>query len=962
MLRSTFITSLLIPFLLAVFSSQIQAGTPVSSFGSNPGNLNMYKYVPNQLQNQAPLVVILHGCTQNAGAYEQETGWMELADRWGFALVSAEQKNGNNSTSCFNWFESGDINGYGESLSIKQMVDKMKVDYSIDANRVYVAGFSAGAAMTSVLLANWPDVFAGGAILAGVPYNCGTGLTNGFQCMNPGKDLSPSQWGDKVRASTNWSGPWPLLSIWHGDADYTVSGSNAVELTEQWTDVHGIDTIPEVEDTVKGYPHKVWKDNAGNALVESYTITGMGHGHPVDPGPGTDQGGSTGSFTLDKDIFASYFIGRFWGLDQSDSQAPTVTISAPNDGAVVSGVTPVSASATDNQGVDRVEFLINGQLAHTDTTAPYGFEWNTSNTANGDHLLTARAWDISGNSGSSPSISVTVTGGVEDVTPPTVGLTFPNSGDTVSGSVTLSATASDDYGVTQVTFYIDGVSAGNGLPSLTAGPWNMIWNSTSVTDGSHSLEVRAWDAMGNEGTSGLIWISVDQTVSAFMETFSDLNGDGDGLSADKIGWTGSGFSSDGDNHTMGPGPSASIHAMASSGSGCSSGLKTKNTEITVQLGDRPVLNYYRKLNLSARVNMFTTAGFRVTVDGVTVDEVEVTYDNYVESQWTQREVDLSSFANQQVDLGFEVWANSNICMAVTGEAWIDDITLGNTSHASDTTAPVVNITAPANGVTIAGPFEITAVATDNTAVSKVEFHVNGSLAGMDTQAPYSLNLDSANLPNGNYALMALAYDEAGNMGTDNDTSILVDNSGGGSSTTTSNYLNIDSQDGYVKANSGGGSPALGSGFMENTYGLAAGRGTDSKFNRVLLSFDTSNIPDTAEIIQAWLTVSLNSSSGDPWANPTGNALLIDVKTGCFSGNCSIETTDWVAVPDVSDTARIVKWTGGEQNSGDFNAAGMAAINKVGTTQLRLRFSENQTSTNYIFLDNGTAATLTIIWR
>ncbi len=936
------------------------AGDPVSSFGSNPGNLNMYKYVPSQLQSPAPLVVIMHGCTQSASAYESETGWQELADRWGFLLVSAEQKNGNNSTGCFNWFESGDIGRFGESLSIKQMVDKMKNDYYVDDDRVYVAGFSAGAAMTSVILANWPDVFAGGAILAGVPYNCGTGLTNGFQCMSPGKDLSPSQWGDKVRAATSHSGPWPLVSIWHGDADYTVSPSNSNEIMEQWTNVHGIDTTPDVEDTVKGYPHKVWKDGSGNALVESFTIAGMGHGHPVDPGSGDDQGGATGSFTLDRDIFASYFIARFWGLDNSDSQAPTVSITAPSNGATVSGTVTISASASDNASVDRVEFLIDGQLVYTDTSSPYSYAWAADNAANGDHVILARAYDSAGNSGTSQTIEVTVTGGVEDVTPPTVALTFPSSGDVISGTVTLSATASDDYGVTRVTFYVDGSSVGNGFPSLQAGPWSFSWNSTAVSDGSHSLEVKAWDAKGNVGSSGVVYVTVDQSAAAFLESFSDKDGNSDALDADQSGWSASGFQSSSENHTMGPGASGSVTALASSGWGCNSGLKTQSLDVTVTLGDRPVLRYYRKLALSASVNLYTSAGFRVKADGVTVDEVEVTYDNYSETQWTEREVDLSQFAGQQVDVTFEAWANSNICMAVTSEVWLDDISLGEGVRAEDTTPPTVNITSPSNGSTVSGSFDIQATASDDSGVAKVEFHLDGNLMGVDTDAPYSLNLNSANFSDGSYALMALAYDDAGNMGSDNDTSITINNSGGGASTTQS-FANNDSSDGYVKANADGSSPALGSSFMENYYGLALGRGSDGKFNRSILSFDTSAIPDNAEILQAYLTVTLNSTSGDPWANPSGNTLVIDVKQGCF-GSCNMETGDWSAAADVTDAARLLKWSSGDQSSTNFSAAGLAALNKTGTTQLKLLFSGNPSSTNYVFIDNGASASLTVTWQ
>jgi poly(hydroxyalkanoate) depolymerase family esterase len=264
--------------LLAATTTGAVAGTTeVPSFGSNPGNLRMFKYVPN-LRATPALVVALHGCLQSASAYDDETGWTKFADKWGFALLLPEQKNANNSLACFTWFLPGDIErDKGEALSIKQMIDKMKTDHTIDPRRIYVTGLSAGGAMTAVMLATYPEIFAGGALIAGLPYKCATSQNEATNsCMQPGKNLSPSEWGNRVRRATNNAGPWPKVSIWQGDADTTVNPMNATELMEQWTDVHGIDQIPEVQDSVKGYPHKAYQDANGNALVETYSIPAWG--------------------------------------------------------------------------------------------------------------------------------------------------------------------------------------------------------------------------------------------------------------------------------------------------------------------------------------------------------------------------------------------------------------------------------------------------------------------------------------------------------------------------------------------------------------------------------------------------------------------------------------------------------------------------------------------------------------
>jgi poly(hydroxyalkanoate) depolymerase family esterase len=278
----------------------------------------MFKYIPDNLQGGRPLVVALHGCKQRASAYDNETGWTRFADKLGFTLLLPEQKSENNSISCFNWFSSSHIDrDEGEALSIKQMIDKMKADHKSDPGRIYVTGLSAGGGMTSAMLATYPEIFAGGAIIAGLPYRCAGHLLEASPCMNPGKDRSPSQWGKLVRAATNHGGPWPKVSIWHGSADTTVVLMNASEIVDQWTNVHGIDRTPDVEDVVEGYPHKVFKDTTGKALVELYTITGMGHGTPVDP---VAQCGSAGPFILDAKICSSFYIVKFWGL--SDDLPP----------------------------------------------------------------------------------------------------------------------------------------------------------------------------------------------------------------------------------------------------------------------------------------------------------------------------------------------------------------------------------------------------------------------------------------------------------------------------------------------------------------------------------------------------------------------------------------------------------------------------------------------------------------
>lgn len=175
--------------------------------GSNPGALRMFRYVPAGLPDRSPLVVVLHGCLQTASGYEYGAGWSTLADRYGFALLVPEQQRANNPNTCFNWFVPGDTSrGRGEALSIREMVEQMVVEHGLDHQRVYVTGLSAGGAMTSAMLAAYPEIFAGGAIVAGLPYGAATNAQEAFQSMLQSPARPARVWGDLVRSASQHAG------------------------------------------------------------------------------------------------------------------------------------------------------------------------------------------------------------------------------------------------------------------------------------------------------------------------------------------------------------------------------------------------------------------------------------------------------------------------------------------------------------------------------------------------------------------------------------------------------------------------------------------------------------------------------------------------------------------------------------------------------------------------------------
>jgi len=289
----------------------------VADFGSNPGKVRMYKYVPAGLPPGAPLVVALHGCDQDAKKYSRETGWSSLADRHQFAVLYPETGPSNNPLKCWNWFRPEDqVRDGGEALSVKQMVDAMMTAHYLDRRRVFVTGLSAGGALANVLLAAYPDVFAGGAPMAGVACGCASNALAAVGCMNGSRTLNDRQLLDAARRGyAGYSGPYPVVSIWQGTTDVIVSPLNADEIALQWRQVHGTDSPPATDEVIQRSRHIVYRDRDGKGVIEIWKIGGMAHGVSVDPdGTGGEAGGVAGTYAFDRDIWSSYQAAKFWGL------------------------------------------------------------------------------------------------------------------------------------------------------------------------------------------------------------------------------------------------------------------------------------------------------------------------------------------------------------------------------------------------------------------------------------------------------------------------------------------------------------------------------------------------------------------------------------------------------------------------------------------------------------------------
>jgi poly(hydroxyalkanoate) depolymerase family esterase len=320
----------------------------VKQFGGNPGNLRMFAFVPPGLQQPRALVVVLHGCGQTAAGYDLGAGWSTLAKHYGFALVMPEQQFSNNANGCFNWFNPGDAaRGRGEAASIRQMIARMAADHGIDPRRVFITGLSAGGAMTSVMLATYPELFAAGAIIAGLPFGVASNMREALTGMRGWRARASGELGDLVRGASHHKGKWPKLSVWHGSVDQVVNPANADEIVKQWLDVHRLPAEPMSEGVVNGHPHRVWWNADGETVVESYTITDMAHGTPLGLADNDTRYGNEGAFLIEAGISSSWLIAKFFGLTawirDRKAAAPKLAVADSPSAKLIPKVSPIPA-------------------------------------------------------------------------------------------------------------------------------------------------------------------------------------------------------------------------------------------------------------------------------------------------------------------------------------------------------------------------------------------------------------------------------------------------------------------------------------------------------------------------------------------------------------------------------------------------------------------------------------------
>jgi hypothetical protein len=183
-----------------------------------------------------------------------------------------------------------------------------------------------------------------------------------------------------------------------------------------------------------------------------------------------------------------------------DKTPPTVSVTSPTNGATVNGQVTIAADAQDNKGVASVEFFVDGTSIAKDTSSPYSAPWDTTQAAQGAHTLKVTATDTSANTADS-TLTVTVDNAAKDTLPPVVSITSPADGATVSGTVTVIADVTDNVKVKDAALYIDGSAVGG---MKTTAPWEWSLDTTSYSNGDHTVEVKASDDAANVGSKKII--------------------------------------------------------------------------------------------------------------------------------------------------------------------------------------------------------------------------------------------------------------------------------------------------------------------------------------------------------------------------------------------------------------------------------------------------------------------------
>ena len=247
-----------------------------------------FLYVPTAVtrRERVPLLLMLHGCSQDAHTFAEGTRMNEGADQHGFIVLYPQQSLRANPLRCWNWFEPRTRDGAGEAAAIATLVRDVARRYPVDRSRVYVAGISAGGAMTAILAFCYGGIFAACAIVAGVMYRAADSALGAAQAMRAGARLSPETTADEAMRRVSRKFGFVPAMVMHGSRDTVVHPRNAEQIVGQFRKfAELVSTPPEplaepVEQCITGAGRSYLQRDyvrSDQVLLRSISVDGLGH-------------------------------------------------------------------------------------------------------------------------------------------------------------------------------------------------------------------------------------------------------------------------------------------------------------------------------------------------------------------------------------------------------------------------------------------------------------------------------------------------------------------------------------------------------------------------------------------------------------------------------------------------------------------------------------------------------------
>ena len=245
------------------------------SYACAAGRRSYKLYIPSRHRaGRQPLLVMLHGGTQDADDFAAGTRMNALAEEHGFLVAYPSQCKSANPSLCWNWFKPGDqMRDAGEPSIIAGITTEIIAEHDIDPQRVFVAGLSAGGAMAAVMGATYPEIYAGVGIHSGLPYRSASDVASAFSAMRGDRGQKRRQ--RKSRHTSDHALRVRTI-VFHGDADQIVHPSNGAKIVEAHAKT-GDSMESTTASTSRGYTRTITRDKTGAVVVEQWLIHGSGH-------------------------------------------------------------------------------------------------------------------------------------------------------------------------------------------------------------------------------------------------------------------------------------------------------------------------------------------------------------------------------------------------------------------------------------------------------------------------------------------------------------------------------------------------------------------------------------------------------------------------------------------------------------------------------------------------------------